>query len=217
MKKNIRWSFIVLLTVVIAYSASSEEKFSHNLIDSLRKELTKEKGSDKLSTQLDLALRIMRSDQVEALGLAKSALSEAQAAKNEKQKMRSYLMLGKIYGVLDNKDLAEAYYDSALTITKTSGDNWYRGEILLRKGEIKHFRNEDIQALEYLNASLQACRLSNNFKIMGSSYTLMGAIFRINGLYDRAIEYMVNSKLYFEKAGFLEGYAWNSYNLGRIY
>jgi len=217
MKKNISWPFIVLLIFVIPFSASSEEKFSKIQIDSLRMELIKEKGPDTFSTQLDLALRIMGNNLDEALGLAKSSLRTAQATNNKKLEMRAYFMLGKIHGVLDNKDLSEAYYDTALTITEASGDNWYKGEILLRKGEIKHFRNEDIQAIEYFNASLQSCRLSNNFKAMGTSYSMMGNIFRINGLYDRAIEYTVNSKLNFEKAGFQEGHAWNSYLLGRIY
>jgi len=217
MKRNICWPIFVLLNVVITYAAYSEEKFSNNQIDSLRKELNKEKGSAKISTQLDLALLIMGNDQEEALDLAKSALRAAQTANNNDLEMRAYFMLGKISGLLDNKELSEAYYDTALTITEALGENWYKSEILLRKGEIKHFLNEDILALEYYNASLQACRLSNNYKTMGTTYSMMGNIFRFNGLYDRAIEYTVNSKLNFEKAGFLEGHAWNSYLLGRIY
>ena len=52
---------------------------------------------------------------------------------------------------------------------------------------------------------------------MGSSYSMMGTIFRVNGLYDRSIEYIINSKLNYEKAGFTEGKAWAAYLLGRIY
>ena len=217
MKKNICLPFFILLTFLITYPASSEEKLSNNQIDSLRKELMNEKGSDKFSGQLELALRNMGNDKDEVLGLAKSALRAAQNANNKSLEIRAYFMLGKIYEAIENKDLSEAYYDTALTITEASGDKWYKGEILLRKGEMMHFRNADIQALAYFNASLQACRLSNDFKTMGSTYAMMGNIFRINGLYDRAIEYTVNSKLNFEKAGFLEGHAWNSYLLGRIY
>ncbi|HSH20033.1 MAG TPA: tetratricopeptide repeat-containing sensor histidine kinase, partial [Draconibacterium sp.] len=67
------------------------------------------------------------------------------------------------------------------------------------------------------NAAIQACRLSENFKILGSSYSMMGTIFRMNGLYDRAIEYIIKSKLNYEKADFIEGSAWAAYLLGRIY
>jgi signal transduction histidine kinase len=45
----------------------------------------------------------------------------------------------------------------------------------------------------------------------------MGTIFRMNGMYDRAIEYIIKSKLNYEKADFIDGSAWASYLLGRIY
>ncbi|MDP3915262.1 MAG: tetratricopeptide repeat-containing sensor histidine kinase [Bacteroidota bacterium] len=217
MNKNIIWSFLFVLTVVIAYSASSQEKSAFTQTDSLRKELNTKKGSDKIATQLELALRIMETEKPESQELANSALSAAKTAKNKNLEMRAYFVLGRVYDVMNNKDFAEAYYDTALTIVAVSGDNWYKGEILLRKGVITYNRRDEIHALEYFNASLQACRLSNNFKIMGSSYSMMGTIFRVNGLYDRAIEYIVNSKLNYEKAGFSEGNAWSAYILGRIY
>ena len=217
MNKKIVTSFVFLLAIIITFSATSEEKFNITQIDSLRKEINNKKGFDKISTQLDLALQVMENDKNDAQVLAKSALFAAKIANKKDMEMRAYFLLGKISEVLNNKDLSEAYYDTALTITEASGDNWSKGEILFRKGVIKQNRSEEIKALEYFNASLQACRLSNNFKTMGSSYSMMGTIFRVNGLYDRAIEYVVNSKLYYEKAGSQEGKAWAAYLLGRIY
>jgi len=217
MNKKIIWSFLFLLIIVITYSAYSEKKFSITQIDSLRKELNNNKGFDRISTQLELAIQIMEDDEHEARMLANSALIAAKTTNNKNLEMRAYFILGRISEVLDNKDFSEAYYDTALIITEASGDNSLKGEILFRKGVIKHNRNEEIKALEYFNASLQACRLSKNFKTMGSSYSMMGTIFRVNGLYDRAIEYIVNSKLNYEKAGFSEGNAWSAYLLGRIY
>jgi signal transduction histidine kinase/Tfp pilus assembly protein PilF len=214
---KIAWTFLFLLTFVITYPAFPEGKFSNTQLDSLRKELNKQKGVDKISTQLELALQILTSNKDEARILANSALNTAKTLHNKELEMRAYFMLGRISEELNNKDLSEAYYDTALIITEASGDNWHKGEILLRKGVIKNNLGEEIKALEYFNASLQACRLSNNFKIMGSSYSMMGTIFRVNGLYDRAIEYIVNSKLNYEKAGSLEGHAWDAYILGRIY
>jgi len=217
MNKRIIWSFLFLLTIVIIYPASSEGKFSFTQIDSLRKELNNKKGFDKTTTQLDLAVLIMENDKYEAQVLANSALIAAKTSNNKNLEIRAYFVLGRISELMNNNDFSEAYYDSALIITETSSDNWYKGEILFRKGVIKHSRNEAIDALEYFNASIQACRLSNNFKTMGSSYSMMGTIFRVNGLYDRAIEYTINSKLNYEKAGFIEGKSWAAYLLGRIY
>jgi len=217
MNKKIVWSFLFLLTIVITHSASSEGKINITPVDSLRKELNTKEGLDKISTQLELALLIVENDKPEARSLANSALVAAKTANNKDLEMRAYFTLGRVNEVDNNKEFSEAYYDTALIITETSVNNWYKGEILFRKGVIKHNRGEEIDALEYFNASLQACRLSNNFKIMGSSYSMMGSIFRVNGLYDRAIEYTVNSKLNYEKAGFSEGNAWAAYILGRIY
>jgi len=216
MNKNIIWSFLFLLTIGSTYSASSQVKNSLTQTDSLRKELNNKKGFDKISTQLELALQIMGNDKTEARNLANSALFAAKTSNNKNLEMLAFYALGRIIEV-ENKNSSEAYYDSALIITAASGDNWYKGEILFRKGVIQYNLNKEINALENFNASIHACRLSNNFKIMGSSYSMMGTIFRINGLYDRAIEYIINSKLNYEKAGFSEGNAWSAYLLGRIY
>ncbi len=217
MNKKIIGPILFLLTCIVSFSASSEEKFSMAQIDSLRKEFNSQKGIDKISTQLELALRIIEIDQIEAKVLANSALINAQTANNKNLEMRAYYILGRISELLDNKMVSLAYYDTALIITEASGDNWYKGEILFHKGVIKHNHNEELNALKYFNASLQACRLSNNYKIMGASYSMMGIILRVNGLYDRAIEYIINSRLNYEKANFTEGKAWDVYLLGRIY
>lgn len=210
--------FLFLLSIGFCYPVFSLE-IAKNItqIDSLRKELDNKKGSDKISAQLELALQIMGNNKHEAQIMANSALTGAKTINNENLEIRAYIVLGRISDALDNMNHSVAYYDSALIITEALADNWNKAEILFRKGLIYHSHSKDINALEYFNASLQACRLSNNFKIMGSSYSLMGTIFRINGLYDRAIEYIVNSKLNYEKAGFSEGNAWSAYLLGRIY
>jgi len=208
---------LLLLTVVDTYSVQPQEEPLFTKTDSLRKELNTKSGVDKISTQLDLALLLIDKNAKEAQGLADSALLAAKSAINKNLEMRAYYLLGRASEVLNNKNLSETYYDTALTIGKALGENWYKGEILYRKGLIKHNRGEEISALEYFNASLQAGRVSGNFKAMGSSYSIMGTIFRLNGLYDRAIEYIVNGKLNYEKAGFAEGKAWSAYLLGRIY
>jgi signal transduction histidine kinase len=209
--------FLLIFTFISTYSTFPAEKFSDTTIDSLRKELLNKTGSDKSSTQLELAFRIMDNDQNGALGLGNSALNEAKLSNNKNLEMRAYYILGRINAILDKKELAEAYYDTALIFAEASGDNWHKGEILFNKGVIKHKHNQEIEALKYFNASLQACRLSNNFKVMGATYSMMGVILRVNGLYDRAIEYLVNSRLNYEKANYSEGKAWNTYLLGRIY
>jgi signal transduction histidine kinase/Tfp pilus assembly protein PilF len=217
MNKRIIRAFLFFIIITSIQPAFSGEQSGNIPSDSIRDKASNKKGVDKISAQLELAMQIMAKEAGKAQTLANSALIEAKAAKQKLLETQAYYTLGRISEELGKKDIAEAYYDSALVIAGRAGDHWNKGEILFRKGIIRHSRSEEINALEYFNASIQACRLSNNFKIMGSSYSMMGTIFRVNGLYDRAIEYTVNSKLNYEKAGFTEGDAWAAYILGRIY
>ncbi len=218
MNKKLIWFFLLWLNILINFSISSAEgKLSPEQSDSILRAINNKRGIDKISAQLDLALQILGNDIHVADSLAKSALFATKATNNKSIEMRAYLTLGRVYQALDKKNVSLAFLDSALVLSENIRDNWYKGEILFRKGVIKHSQNEDITALEYFNASIQFCRLSDNFRVMGSSYSMMGTIFRVNGLYDRAIEYIINSKLNYEKAGFSEGKAWAAYLLGRIY
>ena len=214
---HILWSFLFFIAFLTPSTVFSLEKNVASQTEILRKKISNKKGADKISAQLDLALQLMPTDESEAKSLAASALSAAKASKNTALEIRAYFIKGRIVDRLENFELAVAYYDSALVLVEITENNWYKGEILYRKGVISHSRSMEIEALENFNASIHACRLTENYKTMGSSYSMMGTIFRINGLYDRAIEYIVNAKLNYEKADFLEGNAWAAYLLGRIY
>jgi len=207
----------LFLIVVVTSTAVSKERYSAAELDSLRNELPKKSGTKKATIQLELATHVIEQDNAEALRLAVSGLAIAKKANDKSLQANAYYILGRISAIKNLKNQEEAYYDTALFLSQVSGNNRIKGEILYRLGLIKHWRGDEIEALKCFNESLQACRLSNNFKIMGSSYSLMGTIFRVVGLYDRAIEYVINARLNYEKAGSLEGKAWSSYILGRIY
>lgn len=185
--------------------------------DSLREALANTTGTDKILLQLDLALQIHEANEIEALELANSALESAVETGSENLEMRACYVLGRTYFVHNEIGLSETYYNQALRISNEIGENGYKGEILFRKGVIEHRRGGSIDALDLFNEAIQVSRLAENFKSVGSSYSMMGTIFRLNGLYDRAIEYIIKSKINYERAGFTEGDAWAAYLLGRIY
>ena len=216
MNKIITLFFLLLFACLTACSDPAEEKTGVQS-DRLRRDSDINGVSEKISTRLDLALQILENDKSEAQRLADSALSAARGVKNKNLEMRALYILGRASNLSHPRELSIVYYDSALALTEAVNDNFNKGEILFRIGLVKYNRGEELAALESFNASLQSSRMSDNFKVMGSSYSMMGTIFRVNGLYDRAIEYTVNSKLNYEKAGFTEGYAWSAYILGRIY
>ncbi|HPE76242.1 MAG TPA: tetratricopeptide repeat protein, partial [Draconibacterium sp.] len=212
----LRSIFILILTLT-STSASYAEIGDNSTIDSLYKIINQKIGADKINTQLDFALKIVNKNKEEALNMANSALVAAKSTGNRNLEMHSYYMLGRIYMEAANNSLSLVYLDTALVIAESVHDNWNKGEILYQVGVNKHRMGEALEALELFNASIQACRLSDNFKSAGSSYSVMGTIFRMNGMYDRAIEYIIKSKLNYEKADFIDGSAWASYLLGRIY
>jgi signal transduction histidine kinase len=185
--------------------------------DSLREALAMTNGTDKILLQLELALQIHETNENEALELANAALESAIETGNDNLEMRACYVLGRTYFVHNEIGLSETFYNRALRISNKTGENGYKGEILFRKGVIEQRKGESIQALDFFNESIQVSRLAENYKSAGSSYSMMGTIFRLNGLYDRAIEYIIKSKLNYERAGFTEGDAWAAYLLGRIY
>lgn len=209
--------FLILLFFGIGTFGYSEGKIINEKADSLRNEISTKKGTAKISTQLELGVLLLERNTVEAANLAKTALKASKDLKNKNLEMQALHLLGRVNQEMGKNDISIAYYDSSLIIAEKENNNWFKGEILFRKGVIKFNRVDELEALECFNSSIRASRISNNYKTMGSAYSVMGTIFRLNGLYDRAIEYTVNSKLYYEKAGFSEGNAWASYLLGRIY
>lgn len=214
----IRLSFLSISYFVLVLSpVANGQAISSTKTDSLLKIIDETTGTDKISAQLDLALHLNTNEEEEADDLANSALQAAKTMGNQKLEMRAYYVLGTIYTELLDNERSLAYLDSALQIAVTLEDNWYKGEILFRIGVDKHRMGKYVEALESFSASVHSCISSENFRIAGSSYSMMGTIFRMNGLYGRAIEYIIKSKLNYEKADYLEGSAWATYLLGRIY
>ena len=211
------WSLLFLFNFCIFIPKSNGQVNVSGKIDSLREKLSQTTGAEKISAQLDLALFIHEKNENEAFDLANAALESAVETGNKNLEMRAYYVLGRSYFANNNHALSETCYNRALGISNEIGENRFKGEILFRKGVIEHRSGESIQALDLFNEAVQVCRLSENYKSAGSAYSMMGTIFRLNGLYDRAIEYIIKSKLNYEKADFTEGDAWSAYLLGRIY
>lgn len=217
MKNHVGSHLFMILFLIPAIQIHADGLAPVPANDSLRQAINRSQGAARVGYQLDLAVLIGENDKGAALGLADSALSGARQAGSRSLEMKALMVLGGLSESPSERKTALPFYDSALVIARELGDLYSKGELLFRIGSVVRSSGDEIAALEYFNESIQACRLSDNFRVMASAYSLMGNIFRVNGLYDRAIESIVNSKLYYEKAGFTEGYGWAAYLLGRIY
>ncbi len=210
-------SLLVLVGLILVIPNNCSASHHYIKIDSLRTAINSKKGTEKISARLNLAEEIIKTDKKEAFALASSALKDAKNNGNQSLEMQSYFLLGKVYFEEGDNKLSLVFLDSALQITTKIEDEWYLGEILYNIGLIKHRMGDYLNALETFNKAVQACRQTDNFKTAGSVYSMMGNLFRMNGLYDRAIEYIIKAKLNFEKARFNDGIGWTTYLLGRIY
>ena len=210
-------SILIFLSSLLFETGVYGETVQNVKADSLRKKLENTIGVEKISTQLELALHVFESNKQEAIVLAKSALETAQEIGDLKLEMRSYFVYGRIFLASGDIALSQAYYDTALYISNVIGDLEYKGEILFRQGVNYYRKSEQLKALETYSEALAVCREGDNFKVMGSIYSMMGTIFRVNGMYDRAIEYNIKSSLSYKKANYKEGNAWINYLIGRIY
>ncbi|MDE5418004.1 tetratricopeptide repeat protein [Labilibaculum sp. DW002] len=210
------WPLLILFHLLLLSTDVYSQNSAITSTDSLRTLLATKTGTAKIAIQLDLARQVKYKNVDEAKKLAHSALHNATKAKDNNLIMRAYLALGDIYLSIDNSQ-SVAYFESALLLEEATEYSWYKGEILYKIGVNKYRLGENIVALESFNAAIQACRQSKNFKTMGASYSMMGSTFRMNGLYDRAIEYIIKAKLNYTKANFIEGSAWSAFLLGQIY
>ena len=215
MSKNILFTpFLVLISVSFFVSTGFSQNKQGTKTDSLRLEL---KNENKISTQLELALAIFKKNDQEAKELTKLALATSIKTKNKFQEMHTYYVLGRITTSFDSVFKSQMYYDKALHLSKEIGDNWYRGEILYGKGLNYFYSGDYIKAIESYKKAIEFNYLAENFKTIGAAYSMMGTIFRTNAIYDRAIEYFIKSGLNYKKAKFVEGNAWVSYLIGRVY
>ncbi len=195
-------------TNALGQSAYSEKT------DSLRKILIEKTGKEKISVQLDLALQLSHKKSEEAIQLAKSALAWAKQAGDKPLEMNAYYIIGRSHPAYFD---VQEYYDSSLTIANNINDNWFKSEILFRMGSNQHTHGDNLEALQSYNDAVKIGLQAENHRPVAASYSAMGTIFRVHGLYDRAIEYIIKARLNYEKISFTEGYAWTAYLLGLIY
>ncbi|WP_163322628.1 tetratricopeptide repeat-containing sensor histidine kinase [Draconibacterium mangrovi] len=208
---------MVLLMLFIGQNISYGSTAIAEHTDSLRQVIQNKQGKKKINAQLELAMLLFENQNNDAMTVAQSALSDAKQLKDKSLQMQAFFILGRIAHEVSNINLSQIYFDSALTFANQLDDLWYQSDILLRLGINQHTLGDHLEALQSFNMSIQAGRQAENYRAVGASYSMMGTVFRVNGLYDRAIEYIIKSRLNYEKADYVEGYAWAAYLLGRIY
>ena len=215
-RKTFITAIIILFVSILIYLVFNNYK-EKTKVNGQSIELKNKTQEDKIIIRLEKAIDILEKNNLEAYELAQSCLLESQKLGNKYLKMRSYHVLGMSIIDVDKIKISQIYYNNALSLSEEIEDNWYRGAILYRKAKNEYRLNDTKLSLETFNEALYYCQLSNNFKIIGATYSMIGTIYRINGAYSKAIEYFIKSRLNYKKANFSEGDAWGAYLLGQIH
>gem|GEM_PF-1601063 len=129
-----------------------------------------------------------------------------------------YFQLSASYYYHEGYDSAMYYIRRALEYEAPSPEWNFRAESYLFLGNMSVNRGREIgQTLEYYNLSLTEAAKLQNERIMGAAYSAAGNLFRVNGGYAKALEYILQAKEHYGHAGFEEGIAWIDFLLGRLY
>ncbi|UMB54544.1 ATP-binding protein [Lutibacter sp. A64] len=204
-----KYFFIIFIFIVISFA------FNYSTQDIINK-VDNKTIQNKLNLKLDSALNIIHKNNYKAQTLANFCLYESQKIKNKFLEMRSQYVLGKAFFSIDSINDSQKHFNKALILSEEIEDYWYKGEILNRIAINQYRTNDTKLALETFNDALYYSKESKNYKAIGSSYSMIGTIFRVNGVYSRAIEYFIKSRLNYRKANFNEGDAWVAYLLGQV-
>ncbi|MBP8793090.1 MAG: tetratricopeptide repeat protein [Lutibacter sp.] len=189
-RKTFITAIIILFVSILIYLVFNNYK-EKTKVNGQSIELKNKTQEDKIIIRLEKAIDILEKNNLEAYELAQSCLLESQKLGNKYLKMRSYHVLGMSIIDVDKIKISQIYYNNALSLSEEIEDNWYRGAILYRKAKNEYRLNDTKLSLETFNEALYYCQLSNNFKIIGATYSMIGTIYRINGAYSKAIEYFI--------------------------
>ncbi len=185
--------------------------------DSLVTLINNSHGSDRINARLDYADAIAKTEIVNAIQNAKLALDESLEINAPLLIAKAQFRVAQLFIGSNNNDSAEVYLKLALPIVRDHHEADLSSRIQVELGKIYQYRGDDLQAMELFNEAIEAAETIENYRLIGTSYSLIGNIYRVLGAYDEALESIIKAKSNYQLAEFEEGRAWISYSLGRLY
>ncbi|MFO7841675.1 MAG: tetratricopeptide repeat-containing sensor histidine kinase [Fidelibacterota bacterium] len=202
--------FLVLITVTAVNAGAVE--------DSLREATREYRGISQIDAQLDLAYRLRRSDFDASVGLAKKAYRSASDLQDTERQAKASYYLGLTYYYNNIADTSMDYLGRAEKIYRSEKNHEDLAKVLSMLGTCYlSITGDQEKTISYYNEALLHARKHSDHMTMAVVYSQLSNIFRLNGAYQQAIEFIYNSREEYEKAGFREGVAWINYSIARIY
>ncbi|MCD6447416.1 MAG: tetratricopeptide repeat protein [Candidatus Marinimicrobia bacterium] len=206
----------IIAVIVIVFTLTG--LFSQTVKDSLYNAIDEYHGLPSIEARLELAYSMRKSDFDESYFQAKRAFSEAKIVDDLGLQARALYFLGLTHYHNDKADTALKYFSQSVELYRSDRNNEQLSKVLCMMGTTYlNVTGNQHKAITHYNEALIYARKLDDHKTMGMIYSQLSNVFRMNGAYRQAIEFIYKSKEHYEKIGFNEGVAWISYSIGRIY
>lgn len=213
---TIRYHWVTFFIILIVLSFSSLNADTN--IDSLKLAIKNHEGIAKIDARLKLAYTYRKSDFEKSRTLGEIALKEANELSDINLQARASYYLGLTHYHNDKQEQALPYFEQAIKLYKQEGNNVQTAKVLCMIGTNDlGVTGDQSKAIAHFNEALVYARKTSDHMTMAMIYSQLSNIFRMNGAYKQAIEFIYKSKENYEEVGFYEGIAWVLYSVGRIY
>lgn len=205
---------MVICTAILTFSYL----FADTVNDSLYYAIEEYHGLPSIEARLQLAFNIRKSDFDESYFQTKKAFAEAEILGDTDLQARALYYLGLTHYYNDMADTALKYLDQSVELYRSEKNNEQLSKVLCMMGTTYlSVTGDQHKAISHYNEALVYARKTNDHKTMAMIYSQLSNVFRMNGAYQQAIEFIYKSKEHYKQIGFYEGVAWISYSIGRIY
>ncbi len=202
--------FLLILFILSSTGSLSAET------DSMLAAVNNADGSARVSSRLEYAQLLAKSDFAAAVQQAELAISEAREINDQQLVANSLYTLATLYQSTDQTDSAEKYLVLALPLTQDIDQIELRIKVQFDLGQVNHYRGNNSQAMKFYTAAAENAEMVDNFRLLGACYSAISNTFRVLGAFDVALEYIIRAKSNYQLANFSEGAAWVAYTQGRI-
>ncbi len=207
------FAIISILLLLLCNSAPAGTKK-----DSLESIVRNSKGAQKIEACLELAYMSRVNNFSSSHYYASEALEESRRISDTIQEAYALYYLGMAYYYYSEIDTAMQLFSEAAVIAGERDDNKLLGNIYHLMGTANNVYYGNIEkTFEYYNQSIHHSMLAENPRALGAVYSSLSNIFRGNGSYEKALEYIYRANEYYHRAGYKEGEAWINYLTGILY
>jgi signal transduction histidine kinase len=208
-----RLSFIfILLFMPIAHLYGSTGA------DSLYNAIKNYSGLPKIEARLQLAFELRSSDFEKSSFQSRRAYKESLELDDIELQAQAMYYLGLAFNYKNMSDSAVVCFNRSSELYRKVKNYDKLSKVLCMLGtNYLGLTGDQHKAITHYNEALVYARKNSDHKSMAMIYSQLSNIFRMNGAYQQAIDFIYKSKEHYEAIDFEEGVAWVYYSIGRIY